>query len=59
MRREDMWKEALPALETYDRSRIFKVENTQNPVISPNNLPEGFPKVVEAIKASEAKRPKA
>ena len=56
MRREDMWQEAVPELKDYDRHSIFKVINTQNPVISPKNCPQGFENVVKAIETAEAKR---
>jgi hypothetical protein len=54
MRRDDMWKEAVPQLKQYDR--LFQVKNVRNPAVSPKNCPEGFQEVVEAIAAAERVR---
>src|SRR5262249_4371609 len=53
MRRDDMWKQAVPDLKTYDR--LFHVKNVRNPAISRKNCPGGFQKIIEAIGAAEAK----
>ncbi len=55
MRRDDMWKEKVPALKKY--GRLFQVKNVRNPAISPRNCPEHeYERVVEAIAAAESKR---
>jgi hypothetical protein len=55
MRREDMWKEAVPELKNYDR--LFQVKNVQNPAISPRNCPEHeYERVIEAITEAERKK---
>jgi hypothetical protein len=55
MRRDDIWKEAVPELKKYDH--CFQVRNVQNPAISPDNCPDGkFEMVVEAIETAEKGR---
>jgi hypothetical protein len=54
MRRDDIWKEKVPALVGYKRA--FQVSNTQNPAISPTNLSESqFGVIVDAIRFDSSK----
>jgi hypothetical protein len=57
---DEVWKEeeALPDSRNYDRA--FQVKNVRNPAVSPGNRDaDDYKKLVEAIKAAEAKRQEA
>lgn len=50
MRQEDRWLRAVEELKGYDR--LFRVRNTQNPVISPGNC-QFYEEVVGAIASGQ------
>jgi hypothetical protein len=47
MRSKGIWQKAIPALINYPRYFILK--NPQNPTISDNNCPDGYPEIVEVF----------
>jgi hypothetical protein len=55
MRRDDIWKEAIPELRKYKHA--FQVKNVRTPAISPGNCRNrDYEKVVAAIAKAEGKR---
>ena len=47
MRSGRLWEAAVPELRGYKRS--FTLVNPWNPVLSPNNCPDGFPSILREI----------
>lgn len=47
MRGRKQWLNALPELKSH--TLLFHLRNPQNPTISPNNCPDGYESIVEAI----------
>jgi len=47
MRGKTQWLRTVPELKSY--SRLCHLRNPQNPTISPNNCPDGYESIVEAI----------
>ncbi|MCL4262199.1 MAG: hypothetical protein KJ069_03250 [Anaerolineae bacterium] len=50
MRKEKAWLSAVPKLKGYDL--LFRVNSTQNPAISENNCPDGFPLMAQILQQS-------
>jgi len=47
MRSKRVWQEAVPGLMSYHN--YYELRNPQNPAISQNNCPDGYPEILKVL----------